>query len=112
MADLAAVHLLAYQLLPHIEDTCNSKILAGKPTVADQRPPDIACAHNRHAVCSIQAQNMGDLIAQPFDIISIALLPKFTKTVEILADLGGIEPKLLAHMRGGDALLPHKHFFA
>ena len=71
--------------------------------VFDQGAPQVAGAQEDGAVAFGHAQNLGNLLAQIGDSITVTLLAELTKTTQVLANLGSGDAHVIAQGRGGDA---------
>ena len=71
--------------------------------VFDQGASQVAGAQEDGAVAFGHAQDLGNLLAQIGDSITVTLLAELTKTTQVLANLGSGDAHVIAQGRGGDA---------
>ena len=71
--------------------------------IIHQGSADVAHADQYRTEAPVNAQNGGNLRPEGGHIITVALLAKFAKAAEILADLRGGKPQLLAQLKRGNA---------
>ena len=71
--------------------------------VFDQGTTQVAGAQEDGAVALVHAQDLGNLLAQIGDSITVTLLAELTKAAQVLADLGSGDSHVIAQGRGGDA---------
>ena len=80
----------------------NSKPLSWKGKFLIRARPRLP-AQEDGAVALGHAQNLGNLLAQIGDSITVTLLAELTKTTQVLANLGSGDAHVIAQGRGGDA---------
>ena len=85
--DLNAVDYRADERRIHLEDPLYDKSRLVIVGVVDNGFSQIACADDDHLVFSVQTEDGADLIVQPLDAVTVALLSEPTEVVQVLTDL-------------------------
>ena len=74
-----------------------------KVEVVEQCMTQITTADNDDGILDGETENVGDFLAQRFDIITVSLLTKFAKAAEILTHLRGGQSQPLCQNGRGNA---------
>src|SRR5215203_367550 len=91
-------------LVGGVEERGDLETFLTKPRVIGQREAEIACAHDGHPQMAIEAENLPEVAAQFLDVVTDAPDTELAEVRQILANLRGVEMKLLGQGLGGDGL--------
>ena len=91
----AAARLLADLLLQRVEQRRDLEPFLAEARIVGEREPEVAGAHDGDAQLAIEAENLAQVALQIADVVADAADAELAEVGEVLADLRGVEVKLL-----------------
>src|SRR5262245_46013063 len=91
----AAARLLPHLLAQVVEERGNLEAFHPEAGVVGERQTEIAGAHDRDAQLAIEAENLSEMALQVADIVADPAHAELAEVGEVLADLRGVQMKLL-----------------
>ena len=100
---------LADLVAHRVEERRDLEAFLAEPRVVREREPEIAGAHDGDGDVPIEAEDLPQVPAQLLDVVADAAHAELAERREVLADLRGVEVKLLGQRLRGHGRAPPRH---
>ena len=83
-----------------VEQRADLEAFLAEPRVVRQREPEVARADDRHPKLAVEAEDLPEMPLEIADVVADAANAEFTEVGEVLANLRGVQTKLLRQRLG------------